>query len=259
MYNITPALALAWEDLLHAVVDALRRRGWTDPMQVAPVTDDLMAYWRSDDMLLSQTCGYPLVTALGDGVRVLALPAFDLPGCEGISYRSAIVVPTHGAHNLPELRGTVAAINQAHSHSGMNALRHTIAPLAGDGRFFSQIEVSGSHLASLAMVQSGRAAVAAIDCVTWGLAMRHAPHLLAGMRILQYSAPAPGLPLIASRTVSDAQSAQLRDVLLGLSIDAPHVLAPLSIRELRAITLADYLPISDQARFAVDLGYPNLA
>lgn len=130
---------------------------------------------------------------------VLAAPVFDLPGCAGICYSSAIVVPTHGANSLQELRGTVAAINQHHSHSGMNALRHTIAPLA------------------------------------------------------------PGPPLIASRALSDAQSTQLRDVLQGLAVDAPHVLAPLSIRELRAITLADYLPISEQARFAADLGYPNLA
>ncbi len=259
MYNITPALALAWDELLHTVVDALRRRGWTDAMQVAPVTDDLMAYWRSDDMLLSQTCGYPLVTALGDSVRVLAVPAFDLPGCEGIAYRSVIAVPADGARSLQELRGTVAAINQAHSHSGMNALRHTIAPLASDGRFFSRIEISGSHLASLAMLQRGQVQVAAIDCATWGLAMRHAPHRLAGVRVLQYTAPAPGLPLIAAQSLTAAQSSQLREVLLGLSVHAPHVLAPLSIRELRNASLADYLPISEQARFAVDLGYPNLA
>jgi ABC-type phosphate/phosphonate transport system substrate-binding protein len=259
MYNISPALALAWEDLLHAVVAALRRRGWTDAMQVAPVTDDLMAYWRSEDLLLSQTCGYPLVTALGDGVRVLAVPVFDLPGCEGIHYRSAIVVPVNGVRSLQELRGKVAAINQDHSHSGMNALRHTIAPLARDGRFFSRIEIAGSHLASLAMVQSGRAAVAAIDCATFGLALRHAPQLLAGVRILQYTAPAPGLPLIASRALSEAQAAQLRDVLLELVTHAPHVLAPLSIRELRGATLTDYLPISEQARFAADLAYPDLA
>lgn len=259
MYNITPALALAWENLLLAVVDALRRRGWTDAMQVAPVVDDLMAYWRSDDMLLSQTCGYPLVTALGDKVRVLAVPVFDLPGCEDICYRSVIAVPANGADTLQALRGTVAAINQADSHSGMNALRHTIAPLARGGRFFSRIEVTGSHLASLAMLQSGHAAVAAIDCATWAMAQRHAPHLLAGVRMLLYTAPAPGLPLIASRSLSDAQSAQLRDVLLRLPTEAPHVLAPLSIVELRAVTLADYLPIARQAQFAAAQGYPNLA
>ncbi|MEO8544088.1 MAG: PhnD/SsuA/transferrin family substrate-binding protein [Betaproteobacteria bacterium] len=261
MYNVTPALACAWEDLLHAVVDALHRRGWNGAMRVAPVPvmEDLMAFWRSPDLLLSQTCGYPLVTALGEDVRVLAVLAFDLPGCEGICYRSAIVVPNDGAHSLEQLRGSVAAINQAHSHSGMNALRHTLAPLARDGRFLSRIEVSGSHLASLAMVQSGKAQVAAIDCATLGLAMRYAPQLLAGVRTLQYTAGAPGLPLIGSRALSDDQAQVLRDVLLDLPKTARHLLAPLCIRDLRAVTLTDYQPIVEQAQFATDRGYPVLA
>ena len=82
----------------------------------------------------------------------------------GIDYRSVILVPQAGARSLEELRGSVAVINQQHSHSGMNALRHSIAPLARDGRFFSRVTVSGSHLDSIAALQQGQAAVRCTNC-----------------------------------------------------------------------------------------------
>lgn len=259
MYNVTPALGLAWEALLHAVIDGLRQRGWADPMHVVSPPGALMDFWRAPDLLLSQTCGYPLVTELQSDVRVLAAPEFELPGCDGPNYCSAILVPQDGARSLEGLRGSVGAINQAHSHSGMNALRHTIAPLARDGHFFSEVVVSGGHMASMAMLQRGQAAVAAVDCATLELAARHAPDAVAGLRILQYSQAAPGLPLITSCALSDAQVADLRDSVLALPDVAPALLQQLSIRRFQGMGLDDYRPISEQAQFAADLAYPALA
>lgn len=259
MYNVTPELALAWQTLLGAVIDGLRRHGWSDPMRVVAPPHDLMALWRAPDLLLSQTCGYPLVTELEHDVRVLATPAFALPGCEGADYCSLILVPQHGARSLEELRGTVAVINQWHSHSGMNALRHTIAPLARDGRFFSRVVESGSHLASIVAVQQGHAAVAAIDCASYGLVARDAPASLAGVRVLQATAAAPGLPLVASRALTDAQAQDLREVLLHLHEQSPSVLKNVSIQRMHAMSLADYAPIRQLERAAVQNGYPVLA
>ncbi len=258
MYNVTPALAAAWESLLQAVIDGLARRGWTDTMTVVPQPDDLMAFWGAPDLLLSQTCGYPLVTTLRSGVRVLAVPEFDLPGCDGIDYRSVILVPEQGARSLQALRGSVAAINQPHSHSGMNALRHLIAPFAQGGRFFSRVAVSGGHLASIAMLQCGQAAVAAVDCITYQLALLHAPEQVAGVRVLQYSAPAPGLPLIASIRLSDAQVRDLLAVTLALPETAAPVLQALSVRRFRDIGLSDYDPVREHARVAAEQGYAEL-
>ncbi len=260
MYNVTPTVGAAWEALLGAVVQGLRQRGWTDPMRVVPAVGDLTQLWRAPDLLLSQTCGYPLVTELEHDVQVLAAPGFDLPGCAGADYRSLILVPqAGGADSLEQLRGAVAVINQWHSHSGMNALRHTIAPLARDGRFFSRIEVSGSHMASIVAVQQGRADVAAIDCATYGLALRAAPDRLAGVRVLQATAAAPGLPLITSRMLGRAQVHDLRAVLLRLHEDAPSVLESLCVRRLHAMELADYEPIRQQVREAAQRGYATLA
>lgn len=258
MYNVTPALGAAWDALLAAIIAGLRQRGWADTMQVVTPAGDLMAWWRAPDLLLSQTCGYPLVTELQSDVQVLATPEFDLPGCAASNYCSKVLVPESGVRSLAELRGAVAVINQWHSQSGMNALRHTIAPLARQGRFFSRVLVSGSHGESISMLRRGQADVAAVDCVTYGLAARADPALLAGVRVLQDTAPAPGLPMIAARTLSDDQSQALRAVLLELHEHVPDILRALSIRRLRAMQLADYAPIRQQAEQAAQLGYRTL-
>jgi len=258
MYNVTPALGRVWQAVLHAIADTLRRQGWQEPMELVEPAE-LMDFWRAPDLLLSQTCGYPLVTELRKDVRVLAVAEFDLPGCEGPMYRSAILVPELGARAVEELRGKVAAMNQPRSHSGMNALRHAIAPHALGGRFFSDVVASGGHLASMRMLQDGRADVAAIDCVTLGLACRHAPESVAGLRQLQYTQAAPGLPLIGSRRLTDAQAAHIRQVLLDLPRAAPELLAPLAIRRFSTVGLADYQQITLQQQAAIEWGYPVLA
>ncbi len=258
MYNITPALAAAWEALLAAVIAGLRRRGWTDTLQIVAPAGDLRALWRAPDLLLSQTCGYPLVTELQSDVQVLATPEFDLPGCAGSNYRSLVLVPESGVRSLAALRGKVAVINQWHSHSGMNALRHTIAPLAAQGRFFSSVLVSGGHMESIAMLQRGQADVAAVDCVTFALAERAAPARVAGIRRLLETAAAPGLPLIAARTVRQDQMQALRAVLRELPEDAPDVLRAVSIRRFAELQLADYAPIGEQALQAAEFGYRAL-
>jgi len=113
MYNLTPALAAAWQALLAAVVAGLRQRGWTDGMRIVPPGDDLMALWRAPDLLLSQTCGYPLVTELAGEVRVLAAPEFALPGCAGIDYCSLILVPQQGAPFEVKLVATSPVVESA--------------------------------------------------------------------------------------------------------------------------------------------------
>ena len=144
-------------------------------------------------------------------------------------------------------------------HATQSKCTHTFAPLARAGRFFGRVDVSGSHFASMGMLQSGLADVAAIDCVTYALAARHAPRRVKGLRVLQYTASAPGLPLIASRALSETQLQDLREVLCTLPTAAPQLLAQLSIRALRPMTLDDYWPVAEQIRFAADHAYPVLA
>ena len=88
------------------------------------------AQWRAADLLLAQTCGYPLTHAYDGALALLATPCYDAPGCTGSSYSSAVVVAAASkAGSIADLRGAVAAYNAADSFSGHLALRCLVAPL----------------------------------------------------------------------------------------------------------------------------------
>lgn len=182
--------------------------------------EDLPAHWQSPDLLLSQTCGYPLVTQLPH-VQTVGCFHYTAPGCEGIYYRSFLVArESHTGNTLADFRGLRAVCNSADSQSGYNALRKMVAPLAVDGRFFAETFLSGSHRQSLIALAAGRAEIAAIDCVTLALLQRHEPELLAGLSVVGETPPAPGLPLITAGSTSPETLSLLRDALKTL-VTAP--------------------------------------
>ena len=96
-----------------------------------------------------------------------------------------------------DLLGARLAVNSPYSHSGTTAVLPLVAPLGRGGTFFSEVLVSGSHAASLGMIEAGRADAASIDCVTWALLARLRPEALAGARILVETPAAPGPPYVA--------------------------------------------------------------
>lgn len=223
---------------------------------------DLQAHWRDPDLLLSQTCGYPLMTTLHGSVRYVGTPAYRATGCQGGFYSSAIVVRVDDpATDLPGLRGRRAAYNSRDSQSGYNALRALIAPLGHDGRFFAEAIETGSHRSSMAAVRTGAADVAAIDAVTFALLRRDQPDETAGLRVLHYTDPVPGLPLITAWSTADEDLRRLRS---GWQL----ALADPELAEARTSLLLDgfeVLPVSvydiipTMAETAAALGYPDLA
>ena len=168
MYDLEP-LQDATDAWWQALTQAFRER-CLDDVPVRLDRGDRHDHWLSRDLLLSQTCGWPLVSAFAGHLRLLATPRYDVPCCRGSDYCSLILV-SHASPvaKLDDLRGLRAAVNGADSHSGYNALRATIAPLASAGTFFGDVLVSGSHQDSVAMVRQGTADVCAVDCVSFAL------------------------------------------------------------------------------------------
>ncbi len=116
---------------------------------------DLLTHWRQPGLVLSQACGYPLVTQLPD-VQVVGCFHYAAPGCEGFDYRSFLVVREEDRHlTLADFRGRRAVCNSADSQSGYNALRKKVAPLVAQEPFFAQTSFSGSHRQSLIDVKRG--------------------------------------------------------------------------------------------------------
>lgn len=217
MYDADPGAVDAW---WRAIARALRAQGVGEVPERLERPATLDAHWRDPRLLLSQTCGYPLVTTLSTTVQVVGAFRYTAPGCAGIAYRSELVARVDDAQGIEHYRGRVAAVNALDSHSGWNALRGLVAPLAPDGTFFGDRVVTGSHRASLAAVRAGVADIAAIDCVSLAGFRRHDPALLRGLHVVGSTARAPGLPLVTSRLTSPAELDALRRALQAACGDA---------------------------------------
>ncbi|WP_158933731.1 phosphate/phosphite/phosphonate ABC transporter substrate-binding protein [Burkholderia sp. S171] len=262
MYNVTPAIAADWRVLLDHV--HRRLQSWLDArgdsLAVVEPEASLQEFWRRDDLLLSQTCGYPLVRVLAGRVQLVATPVFTVDGCEGGDYHSVLVARTAAkVTSLAQCRGLRVAYNTPDSNSGMNLLRSAVAPLADGQPFFASVIETGGHLASLQALQDDRADVAAIDCVSFAFVLDHLPDLARGLVEIGTTGSAPGLPLIASKRVPpegiDALLCALSD---AIAHDRP-LAKRLKLNGFARRPLDDYASILEIEMDAVKRGYPRLA
>jgi len=183
--------------------------------------EELLTHWQQPGLILSQTCGYPLVTQLPD-VQVVGCFHYAAPGCEGIAYRSLLVVRQEDKHlRVDDFRGRRVVCNSPDSQSGYNTLRKRVAPDTVTD-YFSQVIFSGSHRQSLIEVARGEGDISAIDCVTWALLQRHEPERLAGLAVIDRTPLTPGLPLITSHNTSPETISAIRDALQALVSSPEH-------------------------------------
>ena len=194
-----------WRDLARN----LRQRG------VAGVPDRLTHglpvrdLWGDANLLFSQCCGYDVVEPYKGLLRPIATPIYQSPACLGEYYSSLVIVAADCPFDdVRQMKGKVGVINGPESHSGMNSLRQLIATVHGEGDFFSELKISGSHLASLEMIKTGVADVAAIDGVIVSLLERHLPDRLMGLRVLgsTYRAPAPPFVVRCDRPTEETEA-----------------------------------------------------
>jgi ABC-type phosphate/phosphonate transport system substrate-binding protein len=249
-------------ELLHQIADQFAAHGLTEPIEVVTEVGDLDEFWLRRDLLLGQACGFPLMTRLAGKVTLLGTLGYAFPGCEGHCYRSFILVRADsGLYTLKDLQGRIAAVNQWHSHSGMNAFRLALAPHARRGRHFSRVIESGSHRASLSLLQRREADVAAIDCITYGYLRRHTPQALDGVRVLHETASMPGLPLLSSLQAGDSLYQLARTVLAKILQTGPGDGAAkrLGLTGFTETRMSDYCVIVDAEQQAISCGYPQLA
>jgi ABC-type phosphate/phosphonate transport system substrate-binding protein len=203
--------------------------------------DDVHVSWTSPDLVVGYTCGWPLVTRLADVVQVVGTFEFDVPGAEGPSYRSVLVA--REAAPPASFAGAVAAVNDPDSLSGWVSL---IAAVHGPGgRWTGPVTWTGAHVESVRAVQSGEAAIASIDAVTWHHVQRFAPELAEGLAIVGRGPLVPCLPVVAGPRVPAEAIDELADAFARAVSDpalAP-VAADLRVRSFVRRTLADYLPL----------------
>lgn len=223
----------------------LRSHGFPDAPEAVSRLTDYRTLWLAPDLLLSQSCGYPLTHEYSERLTPVATPHYAAEGCSGSHYSSSVLVRSADSiGGASDLRGRVCAVNDRESMSGMLALKLIFAPLARKGDFFSRAVETGSHVDSLLAVQQGRADVCAIDAVCMALARRYRPELLSGLAEIACSPLVPGLPFVTSAARSREQIGRLREALAAAFAD------PELQREREALFLAG-LSILEPTDYAI--------
>jgi ABC-type phosphate/phosphonate transport system substrate-binding protein len=201
------------------------------------VIDPLVAC-RRDDLVLGQTCGWPLITDLAPTVRVVGTFDCDVDGAADGTYCSVLVSAT--GDPLDEIlrrSDLIVAANAADSLSGWISLRSVAA--AHDVRLdvdLDKVEWTGSHAASVDAVRGRRAHLASIDAVSLA-------HLgTGGLSIVGHGPRVPCLPLVTAGSSSDALIGELRAAL------AASVRDPLMMDACAALRIRDFL-IRDRADY----------
>lgn len=222
----------------------------------SPLADsDLMRLWSSPSLLLSQTCGYPLMTALRGKVRLIGRPDYHLAHSLGGTHCSLFLArETDPRSELGQFRDSHGLINSEDSNSGMNLFRHYLAPLQHDGRFFRSVSVTGGHRESMRWLREGRADLAAIDSVTYDYLSRDASPEVAGLRIIGRSAASPTLPYIGAVSLSTTEAENIRQAMNKALEDLPEVAATLAIASVLPAEEGDYQVLLDYQREAEELG-----
>ena len=189
-----PEVRGATDKLWTQIHNAFEYRGISSP-EVLDRNQDPETGWLSPRLLLSQTCGLPLVQDLRDQVSVLVRFTYqDLPATG--DYHSVIVVRQSDSIVDPAaLRGQRAAINHEDSYSGCLTLKRWAGRLAGESAFFASVIATGSHRDSVCAVANGLADTAAIDHVSWCLAKR-VESAAQSLKVVAKTDDRPGLPLI---------------------------------------------------------------
>ena len=260
MYDL-PEIRAATVAFWASMAGNLRRQG------IAGVPDKLthdrpvFDLWSDPGLLISQCCGFDVMHRYKSRLQPIATPEFAAPGCQGGNYSSMVVVADDcPIDDVRDMRGAVAVINGSESHSGMSSLRHLVSDRHVDGQFFSDVKISGSHLASLEMIRRHDADVAAIDCVTLALIRRHLGGAARGVRVLgeTYRAPAP--PYVVRASAPADEIGKVRAA-LAETFDDPSLADCRETLLLKGVTLtsqADYSVFAAFQDHAGKLGYPVL-
>lgn len=187
-------LASSHQRLWASIRHELGKRNVSSPESLSQTAEEF-SVWLSPDLVLSQTCGMPYRLWLHNKVKLIGTPDYGLSDCEPGYYRSAIVVRQDDPRQaLSAFKDSTFAFNQPFSQSGyVAAYWHT----RKQNFWFDHKFQSGGHLASALAVTENQADIAALDAVTWRLIQQH-EEFSDKLRVLEWTAPTPGLPLITS-------------------------------------------------------------
>ena len=196
--EIVPHTDALWEEIARQ----LTLRGVASvPSTLERPSGALHGHWLDPRLLLSHTCGFPLVRVLTDAQHVLgsfdvASGSPDRPGW----YRSVVVCRADDARasdGVVGFDGAPVAVNDPGSLSGWVSLG---VALADAGVRPGPITFTGAHALSVAAVRSGSADLASIDVHSFSLFLAHRPSVVAGLQVIGRGPEVAMTPLFSARS-----------------------------------------------------------
>ena len=257
--SIAPGAAQAWREMLADVAEhagvAIDIIDHAYPLQVADL-------WAREDLGCAFMCGWPFARE-GATKQPLAAPVPDVGWSAGQPiYRAEYVVAAGAAfRTIEDTFGHRFAYNLVESHSGYNLPRFHLSAWAERRLLFA--EVVGpfvTHLRSIEAVLAGEAEVAAIDSYYLALAARHAPELIAGLRVVGATGPSPIPLFVASSDAPRAEVDALRGALLafGATDRQRRLLQELSLTGFAAVAADAYSATVAMEKEAATRGYGDI-
>jgi ABC-type phosphate/phosphonate transport system substrate-binding protein len=211
MYAVTPAVEAAWQTLLvHISAEA----GVALSYLHYPAPQPLEELWSRADLGCALMCGFPIALHLAP-VTPLAAPIPRVAWARGEAlYRSDLIVRQDAPfRRLADTFGGRAGWTVEHSHSGFNAFRHHLLPYRTPERPRLYSEMRARLITArniLDGVREGRIDIGPLDAYWHLLLARHAPELVAGIRVLESTELAPMPAFVASAATSARDVASLR-------------------------------------------------
>lgn len=202
--------------------------------------------WSAPNLLISQACGFDVVTTYKDQLQIIAAPSYTIDGLKKGNYFSYLVTSEDSpALDLSYFMGKKLAINSHHSHSGMNIFRCVLKSEMENFNFAENLIISGAHIRSLQLIKQKKADLAAIDGVTYHLLEKHDPEKLKGTKVIRKTPAVTSCPYITRKNIPEHELNLIKHALFETFADP--LLAPtlqnLLLEGVSEVSLADYKSI----------------
>lgn len=249
MYNLSPNITGLW-DRLFAWISAQSGIGLQVIPHAAPAP--LSTLWERPDMGAVFMCGFPFsLLAPEERPIPLAAPISLASWADGQPvYASHIVAARDTAFASSDLATARWGWTVRDSQSGYNAPREFVAALPNGDMVHDTVGPLLNPRGVIDALSSGKIDVGAIDAYAYQLLDMHEPDVIAPLRIVATTKPAPFPLLVAAKGQSPEIVEALRRALLGAhrSDEGRSILASLGLRAFAAPDIAQYDQLPVRAR-----------
>ncbi|MFT4185530.1 MAG: PhnD/SsuA/transferrin family substrate-binding protein [Rhizobium sp.] len=249
MYNLSPKIAGLWDDLF-AWLGAVSGIALDIVSHAAPAP--LSELWARPDMGAVFMCGFPFSLLSPEERPIpLAAPISLADWAQGQPvYASHIVAARDTTFAGGELATARWGWTVRDSQSGYNAPREFVAALPNRDAVGDTVGPLLNPRGVIDALASGKIDVGAIDAYAYQLFEMHEPDVIAPLRIVATTRPAPFPLLVAARGQSPETLESLRRTLLGAhrSDEGRSILASLGLTGFAMPDIAQYDRLPARAR-----------